>query len=186
VQTGVGRLGTLYGHQRFRETTGDAVRPDIMTLGKGLGGGVPLAALVARAEVSVFEQGDQGGTYNGNPLMCAVGLAVLSEVARPEFLAHVNSMGTYLGEQLTALSLELGLGPERGLGLLRALDLGSEMAADVVTAAREGGLLINAPRPSVLRFMPALTVSRDEIDQMIAGLRSAIEQVASASTGRVA
>jgi acetylornithine/N-succinyldiaminopimelate aminotransferase len=186
VQTGVGRLGTLYGHQCFHDADGDVMRPDIMTLGKGLGGGVPLAAMVARADASVFEHGDQGGTYNGNPLMCAVGLAVLSEVARPGFLAHVNSMGAYLSAQLTALSHELGLGAERGLGLLRALELGSEIAAEVVTAARGGGLLINAPRPTVLRFMPALTVSRDEIDQMIVGLRSAIGRIARRPTARVA
>jgi acetylornithine/N-succinyldiaminopimelate aminotransferase len=173
IQTGVGRLGTLYGCESFPDA-GGSVLPDIMTLGKGLGGGVPIAALVARAAVSVFDHGDQGGTFNGNPLMCAVGLAVLSEVARPALLAHVQAMGGYLSEQLTRLSAELGLGPERGMGLLRALELGSTTAADVVAAAREDGLLLNAPRPAVLRFMPSLTVSRSEIDQMIEGLRAAI------------
>jgi acetylornithine/N-succinyldiaminopimelate aminotransferase len=176
IQTGIGRLGTLYGCQSFPDETG-TVRPDIMTLGKGLGGGVPIAALVARAEVSVFDHGDQGGTFNGNPLMCAVGLAVLSAVARPAFLAHVQAMGRYLSERLTALSAELGLGPERGMGLLRALELGSDTAAHVVAAAREAGLLLNAPRPAVLRFMPSLIVSRSEIDQMIDGLRRAILHV---------
>src|SRR5215472_14455408 len=112
------------------------MRPDIMTLGKGLG----VAVLVAKAEVSVFDHGDQGGTFNGNPLMCAVGQAVLSEVAKPAFLAHVQTVGEYLGEQLKGLSAELGLGPERGKGLLRALDLGANLAApDVVAAAREAG-----------------------------------------------
>src|SRR5262249_54652066 len=181
IQTGVGRLGTLYGCQSFADAVG-AVLPDIMTLGKGLGGGVPIAALVARADVSVFDHGDQGGTFNGNPLMCAVGLAVLSEVARPAFLAHVQAMGRYLSERLTALSAESGLGPERGMGLLRALELGSEIAADVVAAARGDGLLLNAPRPAVLRFMPSLTVSRSEIDQMIDGLRAAIVRVRRAGT----
>src|SRR5262249_25897889 len=97
IQTGIGRLGTLYGCQSFPDTDG-AVQPDILTLGKGLGGGVPISALVARDEVSVFNHGDQGGTFNGNPLMCAVGLAVLAEVARPAFLAHVQTMGSYLSE----------------------------------------------------------------------------------------
>ena len=176
IQTGVGRLGTLYGYQSFPDADG-ALLPDIMTLGKGLGGGVPIAALVARDEVSVFDHGDQGGTFNGNPLMCAVGLAVLSEVARPAFLAHVQAMASYLSEQLTALSAELSLGPERGIGLLRALELGFNQAADVVAAARRGGLLLNAPRPAVLRFMPSLTVARSEIDQMIEGLHAAIVRV---------
>jgi acetylornithine/N-succinyldiaminopimelate aminotransferase len=186
IQTGVGRLGTLYGCQSFPDGAGGAVLPDIMTLGKGLGGGVPIAALVARAEVSVFEHGDQGGTYNGNPLMCAVGLAVLSEVAKPAFLAHVQAMGAHLSERLTALSAELGLGRERGMGLLRALELGSNVAAEVVAAARDGGLLLNAPRPAVLRFMPSLTVSREEIDQMIDGLRSAVLSVTGSAAARAA
>jgi acetylornithine/N-succinyldiaminopimelate aminotransferase len=176
IQTGVGRLGTLYGCQSFPDTDG-TVLPDIMTLGKGLGGGVPIAALVARAEVSVFDHGDQGGTFNGNPLMCAVGVAVLSEVARPAFLARVQAMGGHLSARVTALAGELGLGAERGMGLLRALELGSSTAADVVAAAREDGLLVNAPRPSVLRFMPSLTVSTSEIDGMIDRLRKAIVRV---------
>jgi acetylornithine/N-succinyldiaminopimelate aminotransferase len=181
VQTGAGRLGTLYGYQSFLDAAGDPVKPDVMTLGKGIGGGVPLAALVATAEASVFDHDDQGGTYNGNPLMCAVGLAVLSEVARPAFLAHVKSMGEHLAEQLTILSNELGLGPARGMGLLRAVELGSDIGAAVVVAARDGGgLLVNSPRPLVLRFMPALTVSRHEIDEMIVRLRAAITQVARA------
>ena len=178
VQTGVGRLGTLFGYQHY------GIRPDIMTLGKGIGGGVPLAALLARAEVSVFDHGNQGGTYNGNPLMCAVGLAVLRTVAEPAFLAHVQSVGTYLGERLTALSSELGLGAERGIGLLRALELNAEIGPAIVACARDRlagapgwdhrGLLLNSPRPAVLRFMPALNVSCEEIDLMIDGLRIAI------------
>ncbi|HXJ82442.1 MAG TPA: acetylornithine transaminase [Candidatus Methylomirabilis sp.] len=185
IQTGIGRLGTLYGCQSFPDVDGP-VRPDIMTLGKGLGGGVPIAALVARAEVSVFNHGDQGGTFNGNPLMCAVGLAVLAEVARPAFLAHVQAVGSYLSERLTGLAAELGLGPERGMGLLRALELGTDLAADVVAAAREGGFLLNAPRPSVLRFMPALTVTTNEIDLMIEGLRAAIVHVRRHGAARAA
>ena len=169
VQTGMGRLGTLFGYQHF------GVEPDIMTLGKGIGGGVPLAALLARTGASVFEHGDQGGTYNGNPLMCAVGLAVLAEVSRPAFLAHVVAMGKHLSERLTAVSAELGLGPERGIGLLRALDLKQEIGAKVVDIARDNGLLLNSPRPALLRFMPALNVSAAEIDQMIVGMRAAIQ-----------
>src|SRR5215475_9040696 len=90
IQTGVGRTGRLYGFEHA------GVRPDIMTLGKALGGGVPLAALVASAEASCFEPGDQGGTFNGSPLMTAVGCAVLDTVARPEFLAAVRVTGEHL------------------------------------------------------------------------------------------
>ncbi len=175
VQTGMGRLGTLFGYQHY------GVEPDIMTLGKGIGGGVPLGALLAKSHACVFEHGDQGGTYNGNPLMCAVGAAVLAEISKPEFLDHVRAMGQYLSESLTALSVELGLGDERGIGLLRALDLKQEIGAKVVELARDSidigggmGVLLNSPRPALLRFMPALNVTKAEIDQMISGARLAI------------
>ncbi len=169
VQTGIGRLGTLFGYQHF------GVEPDIMTLGKGIGGGVPLGALLAKTGTSVFVHGDQGGTYNGNPLMCAVGIAVLGEVLKPAFLPNVKALGEYLGRKLTALSVEMDLGAERGIGLLRALDLKAEIGAKVVDIARDQGLLLNSPRPALLRFMPALNVSEGEIDQMIDGLRVAIK-----------
>ena len=161
IQTGIGRTGRLYAFEHA------GARPDILTLGKALGGGVPLAALVAGAEASCFEAGDQGGTFNGSPLMTAVGGAVLETVRRPEFLAAVRDTGTYLATRLGALSASLGHGPVRGRGLLLALALTRGDAGAVVEAAMERGLLINAPRPDTLRFMPALTVSREEVDEML-------------------
>jgi acetylornithine/N-succinyldiaminopimelate aminotransferase len=178
VQTGVGRLGSLFGYQHF------GVAPDIMTLAKGLGGGVPIGALLARRQACVFAHGDQGGTFNGSPLMCAVGLSVMTAVLADGFLARVRTTGEYLGERLRALSGHHGLGAERGVGLLRALDLGQPLAAAVVTHAREQlmldgtgntGLLLNAPRPSVLRFMPALNVTPAEVDRMIEGLSASLD-----------
>ncbi len=168
VQTGVGRTGKLFAYEH------SGIEPDIMTLGKGIGGGVPLAALFSREDVSVFEYGDQGGTYNGNPLMCAVGSAVLDVVSDPAFLESVRQTGDYLSGRLTDLSTRLGLQGDRGAGLLRALDLGADIGAKVVEIARDDGLLINSPRPATLRFMSALNVSRDEIDRMIDGTERAI------------
>ena len=165
IQTGIGRTGRLYGFEHAD------VRPDILTLGKGLGGGVPLAALVASAAVSCFEPGDQGGTFNGSALMTADGCAVLQTVNSPTFLAAVRETGAYLAERLRALSSECGHGEVRGRGLLLALALGHGEAQKIVDGARERGLLINAPRADTLRFMPALTVSRDEVDRMIDLLR---------------
>ena len=165
IQTGIGRTGRLYGFEHA------GVSPDILTLGKGLGGGVPLAALVARSAVSCFEAGDQGGTFNGSALITAVGCAVLQTVNTPAFLAAVRDTGAYLAERLRALSAELGHGEVRGRGLLLALALGRGHAQTIVDEARERGLLINAPRPDALRFMPALTVSREEVDRMIDLLR---------------
>ncbi|PYM94801.1 MAG: acetylornithine transaminase [Candidatus Rokuibacteriota bacterium] len=168
IQTGIGRTGRLFGYEHA------GIEPDIVTLGKGLGGGVPLAALLASAGASCFESGDQGGTFNGNPLMAAVGCAVMEAVDRQEFLETVTANGAYLAERLRALSASLGHGEVRGRGLLLALELRGLDAKKVASAALDRGLLINAPRPDSLRFMPALTVSLDEIDQMMARLRTSL------------
>ena len=111
---------------------------------------------------------------NGSALMTAVGLAVVREISRPAFLAGVIASGQYLEAKLNALSRELDLGEVRGKGLLLAMELNRPNAAEVVAAALASGLLINAPRPSILRFMPALNVTREDIDRMIAMLRNAI------------
>jgi acetylornithine/N-succinyldiaminopimelate aminotransferase len=169
IQTGIGRTGRLFCFEH------SGIRPDVMTVGKGIGGGVPLTALLAREDVCLFEAGDQGGTFNGNPLMTAVGQAVVHEISRPEFLARVEDSGIYFAAKLNTLSRELGLGEVRGQGLLLALDLNQPIASSVVDVALALGLLINAPRPSVLRFMPALNVSRAEMDQMTGILREAIQ-----------
>ena len=161
IQTGMGRTGKLFHY----EHTG--IAPDIMTLGKGIGGGVPLAALLATEAVSCFEHGDQGGTFNGNALMCAAGLAVLEQVATPNFLKAAAKTGLYLESELQRLSARHGLGEVRGRGLLLALDLQVPIAASIVAAALDDGVLLNAPRPDALRFMPALNVTRQEIDLMI-------------------
>jgi len=162
VQTGIGRTGTLFCFEHA------GVTPDIMTLGKGIGAGVPLAAVLAREEVCCFEAGEQGGTYNGNALMATVGAAVLAEVSAPSFLAHVNATSERLWHGLEALSVQHGLGAVRGRGLLLALDLGERAESGVVSAAAlEHGLLVNAPRPDSLRFMLALNVTLGEVDSML-------------------
>jgi acetylornithine/N-succinyldiaminopimelate aminotransferase len=168
VQTGVGRTGRFLGCQHA------GIAPDIVTLGKGLGGGVPLAALVAADSVSCFEYGDQGGTFNGNPLMAAVGRTVVETVKQPEFLQTVAANGTYLADRLRALADERGHGEVRGRGLLLALELKGQDSKKIVAAALDHGLLINAPRPDTLRFMPSLTVSTDEIDEMVERLEASL------------
>jgi acetylornithine/N-succinyldiaminopimelate aminotransferase len=168
IQTGAGRTGRFCMYEHV------GVQPDLLTLGKGLGGGVPLAALVASAEACCFEPGDQGGTFNGNPLMAAVGCAVVETVSQPEFLAAVRETGDYLAARLQALSADLGHGEVRGRGLLLALALHGKDAVKVVDTALERGLLINAPRTDSLRFMPALTVTKAEIDRMVAVLEGCL------------
>lgn len=174
VQTGMGRTGTLFAYQQ------SDVVPDIMTLAKGIGGGVPLAALLARQEVCVFSHGDQGGTYNGNPLMAAVGVAVFDALAAPGFMESVNARAKQLSEGLLALSAKYGMKGERGMGLLRALVMDRDDGPAIVEAARNlapSGLLLNAPRGNLLRFMPALNVTAEEIDTMLTQLDGLIGQV---------
>lgn len=171
IQTGVGRTGRLWGYEQA------GIAPDIMTLGKMLGGGVPLAALVATNAVSCFEHGDQGGTFNGNPLMAAVGCAVMDAVLAPGFLERVKARGEYLMEGLSKLSARHQLGEVRGRGLLAALDLKRDIATEVTEVARDAGLLLNAPRPNLLRLMPALNVSQQETDTMLATLDGTLRQV---------
>ena len=171
IQTGIGRTGLMFCFEHI------GIRPDVLTLGKGIGAGVPLAALIAREEFCLFDAGDQGGTYNGNPLMTAVGCAVVEEVSRPEFLAAVRSNSELLLSKLRAISRELGLGEVRGMGLLVALELDGPVATQVVEAALSRRLLINSPRPTVLRFMPALNVTASEIEQMLQVLHESIRSV---------
>jgi acetylornithine/N-succinyldiaminopimelate aminotransferase len=164
IQTGMGRTGRLFHHEHA------GIAPDIMTLGKGIGGGVPLAALLATSRAACFEHGDQGGTFNGNPLMCAAGLAVLDQVAAPDFLKSTAETGLFLESELQRLSARHGLGGVRGRGLLLALDLKLPTGPAIVAQAFDQGLLLNSPRPDTLRFMPALNVTREEISQMIEAL----------------
>ncbi|MFO1321639.1 MAG: acetylornithine transaminase [Burkholderiales bacterium] len=168
VQTGVGRTGKLWGYEH------SGIRPDIMSLGKMLGGGVPLAALVATENVSCFAHGDQGGTYNGNPLMAAVGCVVMDAVLAPGFLPRVDALGARLTDGLRTLSTRLGLGEVRGRGLLIAIDLKRDIGSRVVDLAREAGLLLNSPRANLLRLMPSLNVTEAEIDRMLAMTEAAL------------
>ena len=161
IQTGMGRTGKLFHYEHA------GIEPDIMTLGKGIGGGVPLAALLATNHASCFEHGDQGGTFNGNPLMCAAGLAVLDQVSQPDFLKSAADAGLLLERELQRLSARHGLGDVRGRGLLLALDLKLPIGASIVAQAFSDGVLLNSPQPDALRFMPALNVTREEISLMI-------------------
>jgi acetylornithine/N-succinyldiaminopimelate aminotransferase len=161
IQTGMGRTGKLFHYEHA------GIEPDIMTLGKGIGAGVPLAALLATEAASCFAHGDQGGTFNGNPLMCAAGLAVLEEVSKPDFLKSAVDAGLFLESELQRISARHGLGEVRGRGLLLALDLKLPIGAAIAAQALQAGLLLNSPQPDSLRFMPALNVTRAEIAEMI-------------------
>lgn len=174
VQTGIGRCGTLLTEQSY------GVQADIVVLGKGLGGGVPLAALLARGRACCFDTGEMSGTHHGNALMTAAGLAVLDSVQDKGFLEHVGETTHYLREGLQRLSHRYGHGELRGQGLLWGLTLSDDCADAVVKAALYEGLLVDAPQPDCLRFTPALTVSKANIDEMLLRLARAFSRVRTA------
>jgi acetylornithine/N-succinyldiaminopimelate aminotransferase len=174
VQTGIGRCGTLLAEQSY------GVRADIVVLGKGLGGGVPLAALLARGKACCFDTGEMTGTHHGNALMTAAGLAVLGSVQDKGFIEHVEESAQHLREGLQRLSHRYDHGELRGQGLLWGLTLSDDSAGAVVKAALYEGLLLNAPQPDCLRFTPALTVSKTNIDEMLLRLARAFSRVRTA------
>lgn len=180
VQTGIGRCGTLLCEETYD------IRADIVALGKGLGGGVPLAALLARGTACCADPGELEGSHHGNALMTAAGLAVLHSVLDARFLPGVRDTGEYLQQGLSRLSQRYQHGEVRGQGLLWAMQLNADSAADVVAAAQLEGLLLNAPQADCLRFTPALTVSRANIDEMLQRLGRAFARAKTArlSKGR--
>jgi len=175
IQTGMGRTGAAFAHQH------EGVSPDIMTLGKGLGGGVPIAAVISSHQACCLRYGEQGGTYNGNPLVCAVALAVSRTVLSPAFLQQVAENGSHLLEGLGRLAARHRCPEFRGKGLLAALRLPEANAEAIRDLCFERGLIVNAPHADLLRFMPALNVSREEIYVMLARLDAALEAAAGVS-----
>jgi acetylornithine/N-succinyldiaminopimelate aminotransferase len=168
VQTGYGRTGAFLASQRY------GVRPDVVTLAKGIGAGFPLSALLARDEVCVFEQGDQGGTYSGQPLAMAVGLAVLDEVERLDLPARAARLGAYLREGLGRLERKGLVARVRGAGLLVAFDTLRRPGAEVAAAALARGLIVNAPRPSAIRLMPPLVIEERHVDEALGILETVL------------
>ncbi|MDA8169458.1 MAG: acetylornithine transaminase [Nitrospiraceae bacterium] len=162
VQTGMGRTGELFAYKHF------GIRPDIMTLAKGLGGGVPIGAVLSTEEVAgAFVPGTHASTFGGNPLVCAAAVATLQTILEDNqyLLEHCRRMGKHLSETLGGLKTEF---PElvkevRGLGLLQGMEL-SIPCAPVVKACMERGLLVNCTAENVLRFLPALIVQESDID----------------------
>ena len=174
VQTGIGRCGTLLAEQQY------GVRADIITLGKGLGGGVPLAALLARGKACCFEAGEMDGTHHGNALMASAGVAVLDSVLENGFLNRSVNPACTSAKALPGWPIDTTTGQLRGHGLMWGLTLSDDSADAVVKAALHEGLILNAPQPDCLRFTPALTVSKNHIDEMLLRLARAFARVRTA------
>lgn len=172
VQAGVGRLGTLFAYEHF------GVQPDIVTMAKGLGGGVPIGAMVSTEEIfQGFTRGSHATTFGGNPLVCAAAAVVLEEVSQPAFLAQVRRVGAYLQERLRQEDWPLEAGQVRGVGLMVGMELG-EKAGAVASAALEEGLILNTAGGTVLRFVPPLVAQEAHVDEAIEKLRAAMAKVA--------
>lgn len=159
VQTGIGRTGKLFAYEHF------GITPDIMTLAKALGGGIPIGAIVAKESVSVFKPGDHASTFGGNPLACAAGIAVMKEVTKKGFLDDVLKKGEYFKEKLNALKDRYKVIKDvRGKGLMIGCEMDLDDAGEIVSNALKKGLLINCVNHNVLRFVPPLIVTTDELD----------------------
>ena len=162
VQTGIGRLGTLFGYEQF------GIEPDVMTLAKGLGGGVPIGAIMAKEKAAVFVPGEHGSTFGGNPLTCAAAYATLKYILDNDVVGHVKTVGKHLLDGLGKLKRKYAFVTDvRGLGLLSAIEFKEEIGKAVLMACLENSLLVNRVRPNALRFMPSLIVTREEIDEAL-------------------
>ena len=174
VQTGLGRLGTLFGYQKF------GVEPDAITLAKGLGGGVPIGAFLAKDKFCVLAPGDHGSTYGGNALTCAGAFAVVDYIVKNNISDEVNSLSEHLKKGLELLKEKHKAIEEiRGMGLLIAVQFNSDISGDIVGQSNQEGLLLNPVRPNAIRIMPPLTVSYNEIDMAISKLDAAIGKITS-------
>ena len=169
VQTGMGRTGDWFGYEY------SGIKPDVITLAKGLGGGLPLGAMIALGSASkLFEAGDHGSTFGGNPVATAAALAVISSVEKEKILAHVDEVGAFL---LAELALIEGVTEVRGAGLLIGVTLDKPVAKSVVKKCQELGALINAPGDRTIRLAPALNVSMKQAEKFVTIFTNALKEV---------
>ncbi len=163
VQTGLGRTGRWFAYQHH------GVVPDVMTLAKGLGGGVPIGACLANPRADVFQPGDHGSTFGGNPLACTAALAVLQVIERDGLVGHAAEMGDLLHAAIS----DLGAREVRGLGLMQAVQLAEPNAKAFQLACLEAGVIVNAVDDTTIRLVPPLIIGASEIDRAHAVMRNA-------------
>ncbi len=169
VQSGIGRTGAWFAHQR------EGVVPDVLTLAKGLGGGLPIGACIGLGRFGqVFGTGDHGSTFGGNPVACAAALAVLDTIDKEDLLAHVTKVGEQLADGIAAVQHPL-LAGVRGVGLWRAVQLTQPVAARVQAAAKDAGFLVNAVQPDAVRLAPPLIVTADEVRRLVEALPAILD-----------
>ncbi|MEW6581812.1 MAG: acetylornithine transaminase [Actinomycetota bacterium] len=176
IQTGMGRTGTLFAYEAA------GVVPDVMSLAKSLGGGVPIGAIVARPELSdVFQPGDHGSTFAAGPLMCSAALAACHAIEDPALLEHVRVAGARLLAGLQRVVAAGYASEARGRGLMCAIDLAVPRAADGVRWLLERGILANNTTPRTLRFLPPLVISEEEVDRLVSAVADMARAVSAAA-----
>jgi acetylornithine/N-succinyldiaminopimelate aminotransferase len=169
IQSGIGRTGSWFLHQA------EGVRPDVITLAKGLGGGLPIGACVALGDLgATFGKGDHGSTFGGNPISCAAALAVLDTIERDDLLAHVRKVGEHFAAGLRSINHE-ALAGVRGRGFWLALELTGVSSASVENSSRDSGFLVNAVQPDAVRLAPPLILSTEDADSYIAALPAILD-----------
>jgi acetylornithine/N-succinyldiaminopimelate aminotransferase len=172
VQTGIGRLGTLFAYEQY------GVEPDVMTLAKGLGSGVPIGAIMAKDSAAVFVPGEHGSTFGGNPLVCAAAYAALKFIIDNDVVGNVREVGQYLKSRLEELKQKYqSITEVRGWGLLVAVEFKDDIGALLLTACLERGLLVNRVKPNALRFMPPLIIGNGEVDEAVGILDKALANI---------
>jgi acetylornithine/N-succinyldiaminopimelate aminotransferase len=179
IQTGMGRTGDFYAFQGY------GVVPDVVTLAKGLGGGVPIGVCIAGARADVLDIGDHGSTFGGNPLACAAALATLQVIESDGVVANAGDVGGYLAAQVSARLSPFGT--SRGRGMMQALVLHQDLAQDVQRIALRNGLVVNAIGTRVLRMVPPLIINRADVDHAVTILEASLDEASThVGAGRVA
>jgi acetylornithine/N-succinyldiaminopimelate aminotransferase len=162
IQTGVGRLGTLFAYEQYD------VEPDVMTLAKGMGSGVPIGAIMVKDSANVLVPGEHGSTFGGNPLVCAAAYATVKYIIENNIVENVRKVSQYFIGRLEELKSKYNFVTDvRGRGLLLAIEFDREIADDVLKACLENGLLVNRVKPNALRFMPPLIIGSAEVDEAV-------------------
>jgi len=172
VQTGMGRTGKMFAYEHFN------IDPDIITLAKGLGSGVPIGAILAKESVaSVIKPGDHGSTFGGNPLACAAAIASLEVILEEGLLEHTRQVGTYLINQVTDLAKNYEFIKEvRGAGLMVGIEFEQECRS-IALKLMENGLLVSCTALHVIRLVPPLIITKDEVDEIITILKKVIDEI---------
>lgn len=176
VQCGLGRTGKLFGYEHL------GVQPDIFTLAKALGGGFPIGAVCAKAEVAAaFEPGDHGSTFGGNPLACAAGLAMMHTLLEQQLCGHAAQVGEYLKHKLASLSPSCGITEVRGTGLMLGLQLSQPVAGALRELLFHKGYLVGSVGTDTLRLLPPLILTPSQADDFVTALEKSLQELSPAS-----